>query len=41
MMTMTIKLNKKELEFVNNSDDPGFYSWLITDMGGKVKEDKK
>jgi hypothetical protein len=30
-------LNKKEIEFIKNSDDPGFYSWLITDMGGKVK----
>ena len=30
-------LSKKEIEFIKNSDDPDFYSWLITDMGGKVK----
>lgn len=33
-------MNKKEKKFVEQSDDPVFYTWLIEEMGGKVKNVK-
>lgn len=31
-------MNELEKRFVEQSDDPGFYTWLIEEMGGKVHE---
>jgi hypothetical protein len=30
-------MNDSEKRFVEESDDPGFYSWLINDMGAVIK----